>query len=452
MRPTRRSPDAHRSPTPSPVLVSAPPPPARRPYVARRLAVTVGMATVVLLTLSVSQRWYALGGPGDAIYWLHDELFLPLKGRLWTALFPVGALMWSTMLAILLMLLLSSYLFGADMIRAAQTATLHLACERKPSWVVTVFRIGLRIGLPGELLHRTAHDRLTAILDEVRETLRQSKPGAARLEERLVRALALVAALDCVAASRLPPGPDAATATDGLSALLLAVLATRNESEVMETSSPSMSRAAEMAEGASLVRALALQIAAGPPSPKDLLTDLLHLLVPLETTGDSRSAQHRDTQALRHRVVARGREVARVAGLLDQGEIRSALALGIDGPTLAVLLLAAALLGLRAGNDVVALRIALEAMASVERLAIADLLRDGADAAHDADFAVAASAALRSTDARLHAAALARRLEASLAFTDRTWRGLVDIADTSPAKGFAVAAASEPSGQAMGST
>lgn len=431
--------------TPSPILMAAPQPPRQRPYSLRRLAVTAIAAALVALVLSVSQRWYALGGPGDAVYWAHDTLFLPVKGWLWTALFPIGALMWVTAATVLLALVLLSYLFDVDAIRGVQTTLIRWGCERYPKRVVSLFRLGQRVRLRGALVQFLARARLDTRLAEVRDGLRQPGTGeAASQEDRLIQDLLLVVALDAEA-----PRGGSEPAICSIAALSMAVHLNMLVGRRHGWPSALISRAADIEDGKSLDRLVRAQIKSAAPDQRALLTQLLGLLIP-QRVSTQHGARSSESYALRQEVVERSRAVMRLSNLLDQGEGRAASAwelnsLGSDVyAALASLLLAAILLGVRAGDDVPMLRFALDAIHAVERLAIATALRSEASSTASIAppaFAALAFAALTDTDARLHAAALAQTLDEALTRSYATWDGIVDVRDRAGIAGLAVAAA-----------
>lgn len=56
----------------------------------RRLAVVLALAAAVLPAAAVGRRWLSPEGPGRPLFWLHDAVYLPLKGYLFTWLFPLS--------------------------------------------------------------------------------------------------------------------------------------------------------------------------------------------------------------------------------------------------------------------------------------------------------------------------------------------------------------------------
>lgn len=114
----------------SPLLEALPPAPPgrdRRALRRRRLAVVLVVAAAVLAAVAVGTRRLSLRGPGLILYRLHDEVFLPLKGYLFTRLFPVS---WIYVLAGLTLLL-----FGLTALAWARPLT--------PAWQTAVGRRAL---------------------------------------------------------------------------------------------------------------------------------------------------------------------------------------------------------------------------------------------------------------------------------------------------------------------
>jgi hypothetical protein len=75
----------------SPLLEPLPPEPAghgRRTLVRRRLIVALALAVAALCAVAVELRWLPAEGPARALYRLHDEVYLPLKGYAFTWLYP----------------------------------------------------------------------------------------------------------------------------------------------------------------------------------------------------------------------------------------------------------------------------------------------------------------------------------------------------------------------------
>lgn len=95
----------------SPLLVGPLAVPPKRPYARRTLVVVVTVPLVSLLIVAVDGRWLAADSlPGLVLYWLHDSLFLPLRGWLWTAIFPVGAIALAAALTAFVAAMLGAYL------------------------------------------------------------------------------------------------------------------------------------------------------------------------------------------------------------------------------------------------------------------------------------------------------------------------------------------------------
>lgn len=75
----------------SPLLEPLPPEPAglgRRTLLRRRLILALALAVAALGAVAVELRWVPAAGPARALYRLHDEVYLPLKGYAFTWLYP----------------------------------------------------------------------------------------------------------------------------------------------------------------------------------------------------------------------------------------------------------------------------------------------------------------------------------------------------------------------------
>lgn len=70
--------------------------------------------------------WFDPDGPGRIAYWLHDHVYLPLKGNLWTAWFPEALIPWTAVL-VLLAVWLAGSLSGRPLLRMAHAAVTRRA-------------------------------------------------------------------------------------------------------------------------------------------------------------------------------------------------------------------------------------------------------------------------------------------------------------------------------------
>jgi len=83
--------------------------PRKRRYLLRLALVMVVIGLAALLGAAVATRYFPTTGLFWPVYWLHDHLYLPLKGRIWTALFPY-ALVWLVPLAVVVLIVLAEFL------------------------------------------------------------------------------------------------------------------------------------------------------------------------------------------------------------------------------------------------------------------------------------------------------------------------------------------------------
>ncbi|MCW2243159.1 hypothetical protein [Azospirillum canadense] len=97
---------------------------------ARRWGVCAAVAGGAgLLAYGTRARWFDPDGPGYAAYWLHDAVYLPLKGHLWTWGLPYSLVPW-TVLATLLVTGALGFLSGRPLLRGAHAALTRLALTR----------------------------------------------------------------------------------------------------------------------------------------------------------------------------------------------------------------------------------------------------------------------------------------------------------------------------------
>lgn len=121
-----------------------------------RLGAILTLAGVVLgLVLVVRGQLLATDGPGRMLYLIHDAVWLPLHGRLWTALFP-DALIWLVILGGVSALVLVEFLGIAAPLRRAQVAGLRAVLPAFPGPILAMHRalraVGLRAGLAEQVL------------------------------------------------------------------------------------------------------------------------------------------------------------------------------------------------------------------------------------------------------------------------------------------------------------
>ena len=121
--------------------------PARqRSWVARWFAFGVVTAAVAAFVLAVATVYFDRQGIAFPIYWLHDHLWLPLRGWLWTAPFP-GSLIWLVPVVAILALTLIEFLGIWPALRNAQLAVLRLLVLHGPEWLI--LRSDAMLGLIG---------------------------------------------------------------------------------------------------------------------------------------------------------------------------------------------------------------------------------------------------------------------------------------------------------------
>ena len=106
----------------------------RDPALFRRLAVRWTLCVLLAgglgsLAYGTRARWFDPHGPGHAAYWLHDAVYLPLKGHLWTQGLPYVLVPW-TIVLLLALTGLAGYLSGRPLLRAAHAGLTRRALAR----------------------------------------------------------------------------------------------------------------------------------------------------------------------------------------------------------------------------------------------------------------------------------------------------------------------------------
>lgn len=182
--------------------------PRHRPTLRRRLWLAAAGGLIVLFLLAVAARWFSRSGTGILVYWIHDHVWLPLRGQLWTAIFPAGFI-WAVPICLVLALVLTEYLVLFAPLRAAQIGLLRWLSRPGRGWVLVggaqlIAPLGLvpvqAIAVLSDL-RQTEHARLLEALDRGGAV----DPGRlAQLEALLVQLLPagevqVLAALEAIA-------------------------------------------------------------------------------------------------------------------------------------------------------------------------------------------------------------------------------------------------------------
>ncbi len=146
----------------------------RRNWIARYLALGSVLGILYLIVKGIQTDWFNPDGPARLLYILHDTVWLPVKGALWTALFP-DALIWATALTCIAALAIVEFVGWKSPVRTGQLALLRLLVFRAPGVIVAWHDIlgwtGLRMGLAETLIGDLRQDALFALT-------RDLKPGA----------------------------------------------------------------------------------------------------------------------------------------------------------------------------------------------------------------------------------------------------------------------------------
>lgn len=127
----------------SPLIIRAPEPPKQNiAFVARVVWRSISIFVLAFIAfafvLSIHYRfWDASSLPGSVLYQLHDEVFLPIKGRFFVATFPVGSIILTvTLLLVTVGVLLG--VFEAAPLKYLQYHVLNWLIDRPQfhSWVM----------------------------------------------------------------------------------------------------------------------------------------------------------------------------------------------------------------------------------------------------------------------------------------------------------------------------
>lgn len=114
-----------------------------RRYLLRRSVVAGVVLALIWFVLAISNRLFLAGGIGWIVYLLHDALYVPLKGWVWTLWFPY-VLVWLIPLAVAAALLATEYLSTAGPVRVLHRKVI-LSLGMKP-WFQRVLAPDLGTG------------------------------------------------------------------------------------------------------------------------------------------------------------------------------------------------------------------------------------------------------------------------------------------------------------------
>lgn len=130
-----------------------------------RYAVILTLAALVLaLVLVLRAEMLAPQGLGRAIYLIHDTLWLPFYGRVWTAIFP-DAVIWLLIFGGLFLLALIEFLGIASPLRRAQVRVLRRMLTSFPGPVLTTHRVLRAVGLRAAIAEQVLRDLRDDALD-----------------------------------------------------------------------------------------------------------------------------------------------------------------------------------------------------------------------------------------------------------------------------------------------
>lgn len=129
----------------------------QRNRVLRHWAVLAVVGLIVGLVLVVGGEQLSKDGPGWLLYFIHDTLWLPLYGRVWTAIFP-DALIWLVIVGGLAAVALTEFLGIASPLRRPQVALLRVLLPALPEAVVAMHRMLGSLGMRSALAEQVLRD------------------------------------------------------------------------------------------------------------------------------------------------------------------------------------------------------------------------------------------------------------------------------------------------------
>ena len=167
--------------------------PRKRPFLFRIGLVLCILTILGSIVVSTVTQAFSPNSPFAIIYWLHDHIWLVIKGNLWTAVFP-WSLPFAVPLVIAIFVLALEWLTPLSTLGLHRRAILawfgspfsHSSCLRPPTMQMLATRMETGLlsppALPGGMMRRVAHERWAAIWQELRvERLQGTVPDTTRL-------------------------------------------------------------------------------------------------------------------------------------------------------------------------------------------------------------------------------------------------------------------------------
>lgn len=142
----------------------------------RRLILSVVGGALVLLIVAVASEFFATDGPAALLYWLHDNVWLPLNGRFWTSVFPLG-LIWLLPVGMIFTLVMVEYSGLAAPVRFLQVHTLMWLLRGRGFVPVLLWHrlLGLA-GLRAALAEAILRDEQNRLCGDVVQSLGRNEP------------------------------------------------------------------------------------------------------------------------------------------------------------------------------------------------------------------------------------------------------------------------------------
>lgn len=155
----------------------------RRRIVLRALAATVTASVLAALIVVIAYRSLPTTGLGHTLYFLHDNVYLPVKGYTFTRNYPESLIWW---LAILIIVLLWTIFWIADrsLVRSAHIGAIRWTVKRRGAHapLITATRLFARVGMQPHLIQNVVAYEWENLADALTPLVEQ-RPSATQLNQ-----------------------------------------------------------------------------------------------------------------------------------------------------------------------------------------------------------------------------------------------------------------------------
>ena len=175
----------------SPLLKAAPAGQApKRSIILKRLAfIFVSAACILTPILLITAGTLPKKGPAVLLYWAHDYLYLPLKGYLYTLIFPHSLIWWGVIFT-LFILWLTAYLCGGSLVRSPHIYFLERVVRSPKKHGILIRSAGWlkKLGIKPQMLAAVANKELQIALNRLMKLpLNRTNPELCKMAVRLSR-------------------------------------------------------------------------------------------------------------------------------------------------------------------------------------------------------------------------------------------------------------------------